>query len=545
MRIISSFFFLFLFITCTAQSDYKDIPLTIQYQLATDNINELRYQAPNMQELEGQDAILDAQKGRMRIGVILPITQDFLTNASVATLQSGESVYRMKIATKSAEALTFHFSKFEIEQQDKLFIFNEAGTEVLKFTDFDNQNNFGTPLIGGNTIIIELVTKDISKIILQLSEVGYTYRNTGKNNQRDFGDADPCQVNVNCSEGTNWTSQKDGVVRILVKEGSNQYWCSGVLINNVREDCTPYILTAEHCGVASTPSDFNQYVFYFNYEAPNCANPPSEGTLASQFLTGATLKARSNDNGGDTGSDFFLLELNNSPPASYNPYYVGWDANNVGATSGVSIHHPSGDIKKISSYTTTLTSTSWGSIAQNTHWSVTWAGTTNGHGVTEVGSSGSPIFDQNKRVVGTLTGGTAFCTNPNSPDEYGKMSYHWLNNGVLPANQLKPWLDPDNTNTLVLDGIAHPCNSSTNNIATDIELSVFPNPAQEWIQIAWNLPTVSSQVTIYNAIGEQVAFYSNMNNNEQIPVHQFSNGLYLMAIELDGKRVIRKFMVGN
>jgi hypothetical protein len=521
------------------------VPFTIQYQLATDNITELRYQSPNMQAIEAQDAISDAQKGRMRIGVILPINQDFLSNATITKLPNGEDVYRMQVATKSAEALTFHFSKFELGQHDKLFIFNQTGAEVFKFTSFDNQDNFATPLIGGETIILELVTQDISKIDFKLSEIGYTYRNTGKSNKRDFGDADPCEINVNCQEGTNWTNQRDAVVRILVKEGSNQFWCSGALINNVREDCTPYLLTAEHCGISATPNDINQWIFYFKYEAPGCSNPPSEGTLASQFLTGATLKARSNDNGGDNGSDFFLLELNNTPPASYNPYYAGWDANNVGATSGVSIHHPSGDIKKISTFTTTLTSTSWGSVAPNTHWSVTWASTTNGHGVTEVGSSGAPIFNQNKRIVGTLTGGSAFCTNPNSPDEYGKISYHWTNNGVTAANQLKPWLDPDNTNTLVLDGIAHPCNSSTNNITTDIELKIFPNPAQEWIQIEWNLPTISSQVTIYNTIGEQVAFYNSINNAEQLSIQQLSNGLYLMAIELEGKRVIRKFMVGN
>ena len=42
-----------------------------------------------------------------------------------------------------------------------------------------------------------------------------------------------------------------------------------------------------------------------------------------------------------------LLQLNTTPPASYNVFYTGWDAAPA-ATSATGIHHPSGDIKKIS-----------------------------------------------------------------------------------------------------------------------------------------------------------------------------------------------------
>ena len=66
-------------------------------------------------------------------------------------------------------------------------------------------------------------------------------------------------------------------------------------------------------------------------------------------------------------------------------------------------------------------------------------------GTTEPGSSGSPLFDADHRIVGQLHGGEASCSY-NVNDYYGKFSTSW-NNG------LSGWLDPNNTGTLVLDGI--------------------------------------------------------------------------------------------
>ena len=145
-----------------------------------------------------------------------------------------------------------------------------------------------------------------------------------------------------------------------------------------------------------------------------------------------------------------LRFLENIPP-KYNPYYCGWDASTGNSSSGVCIHHPDGDIKKISTYITPLTSGTWGSTP-NTHWIVRWAATANGHGVTEGGSSGSPLFDDEGLIIGTLTGGESSCQNPTGPDMYGKISYSWASNGSSAEQQLKPWLDPGNTGILKQPG---------------------------------------------------------------------------------------------
>jgi len=151
-----------------------------------------------------------------------------------------------------------------------------------------------------------------------------------------------------------------------------------------------------------------------------------------------------------------LVQLNSTPSASYNVYYNGWDKSGSSSSSGVAIHHPAGDIKKISTYNSTLTSATWNGSgyigATNAHWRAFWIATSNGHGVNEGGSSGSPIFNSSGRILGTLTGGSSSCSHTNWSDLYGKFSYHWQSNGSSSPFQLKPWLDPNSSGVTYLDG---------------------------------------------------------------------------------------------
>jgi PKD repeat protein len=213
----------------------------------------------------------------------------------------------------------------------------------------------------------------------------------------------------------------------------------------------------------------DMWEFYFNYEAPNCATPGSEPGYNT--VVGCTFKARGPETG---GSDFLLVELNETPPAAFNVYYNGWDISETGASSGIGIHHPAGDIKKISKSGNLTTGTYTGCIP-NAHWQVTWQATATDHGVTEGGSSGSPIFNEtSKKVVGTLTGGAASCSAQTSPDFYGKMDVHWDDNGTGNADRLKPWLDPTNSGVTSLDGWDPNATASGLDAAFDVSQSTIP-----------------------------------------------------------------------
>src|SRR5690606_38642980 len=137
-----------------------------------------------------------------------------------------------------------------------------------------------------------------------INEIYYGYRGTGNPNTNvaKINESDVCEVNVNCSpEGNDWQDEKRGVVRILVFDSGNQGWCSGSLVNNVRQDCKPYLLTALHCGVTASTANFNQWRFYFGYEANDCTNPASAGILDDHWVLGSVKLASSNDGGGNSG----------------------------------------------------------------------------------------------------------------------------------------------------------------------------------------------------------------------------------------------------
>jgi lysyl endopeptidase len=413
----------------------------------------------------------DDKDGHMpRFARFLPADISLANAGTWTTLPGGGRVWRIGISSPGALALIPCFDAFLLPPGATLHVYTPARDEVLgAFTSSNNPHDgrYNTGLIHGDYCIIEYYEPAAvaGQGRIHMNELGHAYRMVPPLKQGiGFGGSEPCEVNVRCPEGDNWQDTKNAIVRILVKAGSDAGWCSGSLVNNANQDCSPYVLSADHCyqdevnnWADPSASDLSQWVFYFQFESPSCSDPASQGALANDYMTGCTFAAASLDDGGTTGSDFSLLKLNTTPPLSYIPYYAGWSNINTASHSGAGIHHPAADIKKISTYDQTLLSTSFGGITPDTHWQVQWIPTISGHGVTEPGSSGSPIFDVNAHIVGTLTGGQSDCSTPDSADLYGKFSYHWAGNGSADSTRLQPWLDPNNTGIQTLAGIYGPC----------------------------------------------------------------------------------------
>jgi hypothetical protein len=185
------------------------------------------------------------------------------------------------------------------------------------------------------------------------------------------------------------------------------------------------------------------------------------------------------------GSDVTLTELNTAPNPAWGIYYSGWDNSGAAVSSAVGIHHPSGDIKKISFENSALTSGSWSGTPANSHWHVPgW-----NLGVTEPGSSGSPLFDQNRRVIGQLHGGASACGASDLSDEYGKFSVSWTGNATN-STRLSNWLDPSNTGATAIDGV----DPAGPGAALDAAIN---NP--QGVSGTYCSATVTPQVTITNS----------------------------------------------
>ncbi|MFN3694525.1 MAG: nidogen-like domain-containing protein, partial [Ignavibacterium sp.] len=289
---------------------------------------------------------------------------------------------------------------------------------------------------------------------------------------------------------------------ILTAGGSRL--CSGVMVNNVRQDLTPYFLTANHCLISSP----NTWIIMFNYQSPTCAN--INGPL-NYTVSGTQTKAN------NSASDFALLLLNEAPPDSYQVHYAGWSAIDVPADSGVGIHHPSGDIKKISFSGQAYEHDTWSGTPPNSHWRVRWhpAGL---RGVTEPGSSGSPIFDQNHRIVGQLHGGPSSCTASDKSDLYGKFSMSW-NYGSTPSTRLKDWLDPDNTGTLILDGWDPTMGTSDTIPPTTITDLAVIDPTSNSLKLIWTAPLDTS----FGGVRKYTIRYSNSPISDTIAFNNATN----------------------
>jgi len=466
-----------------AQQSIGGTPLSFQ-------LNEVNSQEFEFIEFPPIDieAALSEDNDRAENGEIELISRLIESNLSPEThgtwesLDNGDRIWRLKVTSRDALALNFIYNDFNLASESVMHIYSADSTMVLGgFTASNNKEIgiFATGNVLGESVVLELFepASDYEQNHFIITQIGYVYRNAfAEVNGMERG-SDACQVNVACSEADNWQDEEKGAVRILLTTSQGQGWCSGSLINNTGLDCKPYILTAWHCGVNSSVVNYASYIYYFNYQSSTCGGSNSSGT---QSITGSERIAYSNDGGGNSGSDFLLTEITQEIPSSINAYWNGWNAenpSNSGSSSGVSIHHPAGDIKKISTYTSNLQSATWGGVP-GTHWRVYWSETANGHGVTEGGSSGSPIFDANGYIIGQLTGGSSFCTATNSPDLYGKMSYNWDSNGNNDFEQLKNYLDPLNTGVLQLEGTYAPCNDPTVQGCTDPEALNY-NPDAE------------------------------------------------------------------
>ena len=452
-------------------------------------------------------------------------------------LPGGDRFWLLRVESPGALATELYFEGLDIPEGARLFVHSDDRSVVHgAFTSYNNHPSglFATAQIAGDAQVIEYFEPVQARGLgrFNVSSVGHAYRFMGG------AKADACEVDMVCTpESIGWGPEGDGVVRIsVVLGGGGLAWCSGSLVNNTALDCKPYILTAFHCGESSTDANFSLYKFYFRYQRSGCGTGTA---LANKVMTGCTRRADSNCGGGDNGSDFLLVEANNNVPANFFPYFNGWDASGTGSGSGVGIHHPDGDEKKISTYTSSLASATWMN-AGGAHWRVFWTATTNGWGVTEPGSSGSPLFNTDGRIVGTLTGGGSCCTvggcgsgtGPTVQDLYGKMSYHWGSQNPNPANEeLQVWLDPTNSGVSVLDGTNNPCGIYSVGQQEAVPPGIFPNPTADAVTVV--LPMggpIAEWLTIRDMSGRSVLTLAVDMLEQTIDISGLACGSYLLTV---------------
>lgn len=550
-RLSLYFIGLFIYTSSFAQIDRSLIPLG--FNLSEQELMALPLQTYPLPALP--PTVSSTKHGAYpRMGICVP-TDINLIEQGVKTQVGRDVCYLFKIEISGAKGLVPYFDRFRLTPGSTLHIYSRNKTEWIgAFTSVNNTDNGynSLGLFNGAEMIVEYSPGENAYADeLHISEIGVAQQLVPikKRSTPEFGSSQNCEVNVNCPEGDNWQNQKRAVARILVKTGNEFGWCSGTMVNNTGNDCTPFLLTADHCGIKSnggyaSSTDFNQWTFYFNYESADCMNPNSDSAIVDDFLVGSSRIAYSQDQGGDNGSDFLLVKLKKRPDSLYNTYYAGWNAENIVPDSGIGIHHPSADIKKISKFGTQATSTSWGGNKNDTHWQVVWKQTASGWGITEEGSSGSAIFNAQQQIIGTLTGGNSFCSSPTAPDDYGKFSYHWNSNSSTLQKQLQPWLDSLATGLTQMDGRDKCVTDVPNAILPvqkdDITLQLYPNPTQG--KLCVQTKTKIQRVLVYDLTGKIVGVGG---NSGQYTFDYLTAGIYTVQVVTTAKTFTQKLIVAK
>lgn len=423
---------------------------------------------------------------------------------------NGLSLWRLRIlASAGTTSLNLGFTRFKLPANARLLLYATDGSQALRpFTAADNEEHgqLWTPVIPTTDLIVELTVPKAERPLVQL-ELGWInqgYRGFGTVPAGAYLRSGSCNLDVEClAAGDTWREEMRAVA--VISTGGSTF-CTGSLVNNTANDRKMYFMTANHCGINS--GNAASLVAFWNYQNSFCRTPGSaasggagDGTL-TQFHTGSFFRAA------NAPSDFTLVELDDPPVAAFNHFWAGWDRSTgdftcTAAAPCAAIHHPSTDEKRITYSIVNTATTSYNSTTSPgdgthvwAHWATDPPGPFTVPGVTEPGSSGSPLYNAAGRFIGQLHGGPSACgaTGDNLSDYYGRFSVSWTGGGTN-STRLSNWLDAGGTGATSIAGIDTAGGGCTPPAApTGVTASAA---SQSQINVAWS---ASAGATSYSVL---------------------------------------------
>ncbi len=542
------FIFCIIFSNAFSQDGDGDLPESWGLNLA-ELPNVVRLPALDFEMIIQQDSINDLDKSMpWRYGIERSVVLNMQNGGLWTVLPNGGKIWQATIKSPRALNLSVNFDDYYLPHGSRLQLYNQDHTDITNtYTNSQNRLNgqIGTWFVEGDIIWVEYYqppgTQDSPR--LQINSVIHGYRmgkvNTLFEGNRGLNDSGECNYDVNCPIGSDFDSKKDLVKKtVALLNLGNGYLCSAALMNNTTNDKTPYLLTANHCLENSNPSLWS---VRFNWVSPVpvCGTGDESGDLQTNFtISGAELKAN------NSKSDFALVELFDPIPEAWDVAFAGWDNSDGNPSYEVGIHHPNGDImkicrddsgaKKVDANGTQVWLIGGGSHGTGNGWEI---------GTTESGSSGSPLFDENGRIIGQLYAGQSACigqSNNHDYDIYGRFGVSW-DAGTTPETRLLDWLDPINSGHTNIETLQNLLNTPDFELIGD--LKIYPNPASTSITVMNNrYPHLSFQ--FINVMGQRILSGSLSNTMNTITVDNLAEGIYfLYLLDEDSKDSITKKVI--
>lgn len=471
-RIISLFLFLFYITVANSQNTILDK----KPSFLKDSLKSWKH---DKYLLSLSERNLDTISNKNYAGELIKVDINLSESKNWKNIGDNRKLLRYEVKTDIGQEIFLNMDVVHIPEQSELLLFSPEMLNIkepIRKTDIKSSEKLKSEIIKGKSFMIELIIPKDSTCVINITSIGVIIKRGFRkitNNQENYGDAGDCHNNAMCPDYSNWCNENRSVARILIQSACGPLlWCSGSLLTNEKRDGRPYFLTAFHCldcddneslSVAEKNSVEN-WRFDFNYQSRNCENPIFEP--ARQEIDGAIFRAAYDK------TDFALLELGNRPFPEINSYYNGWTNDNGNMTgAGVVIHHPSGDVKKISTWDKVLS-------LKSKYWKVKYT-----DGTTEGGSSGCPLFTSDHFVIGqnSHSNGDDACED-SKRNWYGNFKHSWRDAGYADKN-LKDWLSPNSTNSSYISTMSgnETCKenwylSNANDLHTSVNINGKSNP---------------------------------------------------------------------
>lgn len=456
---------LFLALTLPAAAAEVSTPLAVTLSAAPlDTVQTVGFGPLDRGWLAMDDAARQEQGLPPRYAIPQQVRLTPWTSGNWEELAGGLSLWRLRIRAQAATSINLGFTRFRLPAGARLQIYSADLTQVVRpFTAEDNEEHgeLWTPAVPTDDLVVELAAPGSvrDEIEIELGQIGQGYRGFGSLGV-DPPKSGSCNMDIACLNSTDpWRQTARAVARISI---GGSTLCTGSLVNDTARDRKMYFITANHCGLNS--DNAASLVAYWSFQSPACRTPGSPessgpgGGQLNQFHTGSFFRAGSFD------SDFALLELDDPPVLAFNHHWAGWDrsSGDVSCPQGfcyacspsslcAGIHHPNGSEKRITFSEQAIVPMPGDDTHLWVHWDPTPVfppnpGLTIPPQVTEPGSSGSPLYNKDRRFVGQLHGGPSACgaTGDSLSDYYGRFSTSW--------SAAAPYLDPGNTGELFIDG---------------------------------------------------------------------------------------------